>query len=135
MREIGVSSSLTAKCELIHPDGIVGVADFFRDRNRGFALVNSLCITNPSVLREPTTKSAEDPFRCPPRVIEFGKANHVTAATASVAIEQALSGIHQEAWFMIGVQRTQSHHSATAEMSGRLPIMSLQIIQQRNLLF
>ena len=36
---------------------------------------------------------------------------------------------------MIGVQRTQSHPSAAAEMSGRLPIMSRQIVRQRNLLF
>ena len=36
---------------------------------------------------------------------------------------------------MIGVQRTQSHQSAAAELPGRLPIMSLQIVQQRNLLF
>src|SRR6266481_8475548 len=68
-------------------------------------------------------------------VIEFDKANHVTAATTAVAVEQALAGVHQEAWFAIGVQRTQSHPSTAAEMSGRLPIMSLQIVQQRNLLF
>ena len=68
-------------------------------------------------------------------VIEFGKANHVTAATTAIAVEQALAGIHEEAWFVIGVQRTQSHQSATAEMSDRLPIMSLQIVQQRNLVF
>jgi hypothetical protein len=40
-------------------------------------------------------------------VIEFGKANHVTAATTAVAVEQALAGIHQEAWFVIGVQWAQ----------------------------
>src|SRR6266446_10214123 len=68
-------------------------------------------------------------------VIEFGKANHVTAATTAIAIEQALAGIHQEAWFVIGVQRTQSHPSAAAEWPDRLPILSLQIVQQRNLLF
>ena len=68
-------------------------------------------------------------------MIEFGKANHVTAATAAVAVEQVLAGVHQEAWFVIGVQRTQSHQSTTAEWPGRLPIMSLQIVQQRNLLF
>jgi hypothetical protein len=68
-------------------------------------------------------------------VIEFGKANHVTAATTAVAVEQALAGIHQETWFVIGVQRTQSHPSAAAELSGRLPIMSLQIVKQWDLLF
>jgi hypothetical protein len=36
-------------------------------------------------------------------VIEFGKANHITAATAAVTVEQALAGIHQEAWSVIGV--------------------------------
>src|SRR6266478_1490083 len=68
-------------------------------------------------------------------VIEFGKANHVTAATTAVAVEQALARIHQEAGFVIGVQRTQSHPSTAAELSRRLPIVSLQIVQQRNLLF
>ena len=68
-------------------------------------------------------------------MIEFGKANHVTAATTAVAVEQALTGIHQETWFVIGVQRTQSHQATAAEMSGRLPILRLQIVQQRNLLF
>ena len=56
-------------------------------------------------------------------VIEFGKANHVTAAATAVAVEQALAGIHQKARFVIGVQRTQSHPSAAAELPGRLPIM------------
>src|SRR5712691_2024960 len=68
-------------------------------------------------------------------VIEFGKANHVTAATTAVAVEQTLAGIHQETGFVIGMQRTQSHPSTTAESSRWLPIMSLQIVQQRNLLF
>jgi hypothetical protein len=35
--------------------------------------------------------------------IEFDKANHVTAPTTAVAVEQALAGIHQKAWFVIGV--------------------------------
>jgi hypothetical protein len=39
-------------------------------------------------------------------VIEFGKANQVATATAAVAVEQAPVGVHQEAWFVIGVQRT-----------------------------
>jgi hypothetical protein len=71
----------------------------------------------------------------PHLVIKFGKANHVTAATTAVAVEQALAGIHQEAWFVIGVQWAQPHQSTAAELSGRPPIMSLQIVQQRNLLF
>ena len=36
---------------------------------------------------------------------------------------------------MIGMQRTQSHPSAASELPGRLPIMSLQIVQQWDLLF
>src|ERR1700680_3954846 len=60
---------------------------------------------------------------------------HGTAAATTVAVEQARAGVHQEAWFVIGVQRTQPQQSTVAEMSGRLPILSLQIVQQRNLLF
>jgi len=33
------------------------------------------------------------------------------------------------------MQRAQSHPSAAAELSGRLPILSLQLFQQRNLQF
>ena len=36
---------------------------------------------------------------------------------------------------MIFMQRAQSHPSAAAEWPRRLPIMCLQIVQQRNLLF
>ena len=68
--------------------------------------------------------------------IEFDKANHVTTTTTAVAVEQALSGIHQEAGFVIGVQRTQPHPSTAAEWSSRhANHLSLQIVQQRNLLF
>ena len=67
--------------------------------------------------------------------IVLDKANHVTATAATIAIEQALAGIHQEAGFVIAVQRAQSHQSTAAQLSGRLPIMRLQIVQQRNLLF
>jgi hypothetical protein len=41
----------------------------------------------------------------------------------------------QEAGFAIGMQRTQPHPSTAAEAPDRLPILSLQIVQQRNLLF
>ncbi len=30
------------------------------------------------------------------------RSNHVTTATTAVAVEQALAGIHQETWFVIG---------------------------------
>ena len=62
--------------------------------------------------------------------IEFDKTDYITTATAAIAVEQALTGIDKEAWFMIGMQRTQSHQSTTAETPGRLPIMTLQIVQQ-----
>src|SRR5687767_3605634 len=68
-------------------------------------------------------------------MMEFHKANHVTATTTAIAIEQAFAGIHKKAWFVIGVQGTQSHQSTAAKLPGRPPIMSLQIVQQRNLLF
>ena len=68
-------------------------------------------------------------------MIEFRKANHVTAAATAVAVEEIFVGIHQEAWFVICVQRAQPHPSAAAEWPRRLPIMGLQIVHQRNLLF
>jgi hypothetical protein len=67
--------------------------------------------------------------------IVLDKANHVTATATAVAIEQALRGIHQEAGFVIAVQRAQSYQSTPAQLSGRLPIMCLQIVQKGNLLF
>ena len=48
-------------------------------------------------------------------VIEFGEANHVTAAATAIAVEEILVGIHQEAWFVIAMQRAQPHPSTTAE--------------------
>jgi hypothetical protein len=68
-------------------------------------------------------------------MIEFGKANHIAAAATAIAVEKILAGIHQEAWFAIAVQRTQSDPPATAERSRRLPIMRLQITHEWNLLF
>ena len=63
-------------------------------------------------------------------MIEFGEANHVSAATTAVAVEQVFAGVHQKAWLVICVQRAQSHQSAAAELPRRLPIMCLQIVQQ-----
>ena len=68
-------------------------------------------------------------------VIEFSKTNHVAAAATSEAVKQVLVRVDQEAWSVFVVQRTQPHPSATAEPPGRAPIVSLQIIQQRSLLF
>lgn len=41
-------------------------------------------------------------------------------------------GINEEAWFVIFVQRAKSHPSAMTEWPRRMPIMRLQIFQQRN---
>src|SRR5664279_1628048 len=68
-------------------------------------------------------------------MIEFREANHVSAAATAVAVEKVFVGIHQEAWFVISMQRAQPHPSATAEWPRRGPIMSLQIAHQGNLLF
>ena len=68
-------------------------------------------------------------------MIEFGEANHVPAAAAAIAVEEVFVGVHQEAWLVISVQRAQPHQSTAAEGPRRLPIMSLQIAHQGNLLF
>ena len=68
-------------------------------------------------------------------MLEFNEANHVAATAAAVAIEQTLAGVHQKAGLAIWVQRAESQHSAAAELTRRLPILSLQIMEQRNLLF
>jgi hypothetical protein len=44
----------------------------------------------------------------PDLVIEFGETDHVAAAPAPVAIEQALAGIEKETGDVIGMERTQS---------------------------
>jgi len=68
-------------------------------------------------------------------VIEFGEANHISAAATAVAEEKVFVGIHQETWFVISMQRAQPHPSATAEPPRRVPIMRLQITHEWNLLF
>jgi hypothetical protein len=61
--------------------------------------------------------------------LDFDGTNHVTAAAAAVAVEQALSGIHQEAWLVIVVQRAQPHPSTATESPNRSPIVCFQIAQ------
>ena len=39
-------------------------------------------------------------------VKDLDETNYITTTAAAVAIEQALSGIHKEAWFVIRVQWT-----------------------------
>jgi hypothetical protein len=68
-------------------------------------------------------------------VMEFGEANHISTAAAAIAEEKLFVGVHQEAWFVVSVQRAQPHPSAAAERPCGLPIMRLQITQEWNLLF
>ena len=68
-------------------------------------------------------------------MVEFDEANHVATATTAIAVEQVFVGVHEKARLMVGVQRTKPHQSAEAEGPRRLPIVRLQILQQRNLLF
>src|SRR6478736_1406436 len=65
-------------------------------------------------------------------MIEFDKTEDVSAASTAIAIEQAFVCIHQKAGLAVWVQRTQSHPSVSGELSNRPPILSLQIVQQRN---
>ena len=68
-------------------------------------------------------------------MIQFREANHIASARAAVTVEQVLTRIHQKAWLVIGVQRTQPHETSAADAPGRLPVVGVQVIQQRNLLF
>ena len=60
-------------------------------------------------------------------MIELSEANHVPAAATAVAVEEIFVGIHQETRFVIFMQRTEPHPSATAEWPRGVPIMRLQI--------
>src|SRR6266566_3493409 len=68
-------------------------------------------------------------------MVEFDKANDVATATAAIAVEQVFVGVNKEAWLMVGVQRTKPQEAAEPDGSGLFPIVCLQILQQRNLLF
>src|ERR1035438_8514773 len=68
-------------------------------------------------------------------MIEFGEADDVAAATAAVAVEEILLRVHQQAGFVVRVQRTQSQEAAEADGPGLLPTMCLEILQEWNLLF
>jgi hypothetical protein len=65
-------------------------------------------------------------------MIQFGEANDIAAAAASVAVEQALVVVQHKARFVIRMQGTQSHPSVPAQSPSRPPVMRLQIIQQRD---
>ena len=68
-------------------------------------------------------------------VVEFGEANHVTAAATAITVEEAFVVIHQEAWVVISMQRAQPHPSSAAERPRRAPILRMQIAHQGNLFF
>jgi len=44
----------------------------------------------------------------PHLVVELGKTDHVAAAPAPIAIEQALTGVEEKTRVVIGMERTQS---------------------------
>jgi len=58
-------------------------------------------------------------------MIELGEADYVAPHTATVAIEQILGGVEQEAGLVIPVKWAQSHPPATAQRSGGAPIVGL----------
>jgi hypothetical protein len=60
---------------------------------------------------------------------------HDCKTGTAVTVEKILTGIHHEARLVILVKRAQPHPSTTAEASRGLPMMTLQIVQQRNLVF
>jgi hypothetical protein len=68
-------------------------------------------------------------------MIEFDEADDVAAATTAVAVEEILLRVHQQAGFVIWVQRTQPQEAAEADGPGLLPTMCLEILQKWNLLF
>src|ERR1700730_672170 len=68
-------------------------------------------------------------------MVEFDEANDVAAAAATIAVEQVLAGVNEKAGLMVGVQRTKPQEAAEADGPSLLPIVCLQILQQRNLLF
>src|ERR1700674_2934285 len=68
-------------------------------------------------------------------MVEFDEGNDVTTATAALTVEQVFVGVNEKAGLMVGVQRTKPQEAAEADGPGLLPIVSLQILQQRNLLF
>jgi hypothetical protein len=45
-------------------------------------------------------------FRKPDLMIEFDEANDVTAAAATIAIEQVLVWVYEQAGLVVGVERT-----------------------------
>ena len=67
-------------------------------------------------------------------MIEFRKTDDVAASAAAVAEEEILMGSNHEAWFVIFMQGAQPHPAAPAEGPARMPVMRLEIIQERNLL-
>jgi hypothetical protein len=68
-------------------------------------------------------------------VVEFDEANNIAAAAAAIAVEQVLDRIHQETGLVLEVQWAQPHEPPAGDAPGGFPILCLQVVQQRNLLF
>ena len=68
-------------------------------------------------------------------VIEFGKANHIAAAAAAVTVEKILTGDPPESLACDPCRGHNPIHRPRLSRPAGLPIMGLQIVQQRNLLF
>ncbi len=71
-----------------------------------------------------------------PNTLYFGtyRVYQTIDGAANWTVEQVLVRVQQKARLVIGVQRTQPHEASPPEASSRLPIVGLQVIQQRNLL-
>ena len=67
-------------------------------------------------------------------MIEFGETNHIPTEAATVAVEKIFVWVNQKAWIVVAMQRTQSQHRPRPSGRAALPIVRLQITQQRNLL-
>src|SRR5215472_1667882 len=67
-------------------------------------------------------------------VVQLDEADEIAATAAAIAVEQVLDRVHQEAGFVIEVQRAQSHQPPARNAPRWLPTLGLQVVQQGNLL-
>jgi hypothetical protein len=68
-------------------------------------------------------------------VKEFDETDDIAAAATAIAVEQAFDRIYQQTRPAVSVQRTQSYQTPASDAPGWLPMLTDQVIQQRNLLF
>jgi hypothetical protein len=66
---------------------------------------------------------------------KFHKANQVAAALTAVAVEQIFAGVDIERRPGVRVQRTKSGELLSRADAASGPVVPLQVLQQRNLLF